>query len=230
VADVPAVGSGRLLAAVERLAAFLDEPLTQRIADLERALDGATGEDAVDIVERASVDGSLLDAALDVRADLGRINDLIHAAAITLMIPRILKPGERLVRRPSLAAGNDSSRPYDLETDRRVAEFKLSAWKGADVARQRQTFKDLVHLAGDGSGRMAELYVVGERPIRWLRSTKARVDWALKTSPATLGLFEERFGDPSMAVSQFTAGGGARVRLIDLTELAPDIMNRLCER
>ena len=63
------------------------------------------------------MDGPLLDAALDVRARLGRINDLIHAAAIVLMLPHILEPGERLVRRPSLAAGNDPTRPFRLRDE-----------------------------------------------------------------------------------------------------------------
>ena len=42
----------------------------------------------------------------------------------------MLEPGERLANRPSLAAGNDPSRTFDLETDRRVAEFKLAIWNG----------------------------------------------------------------------------------------------------
>ena len=149
--------AGSLQQAVMRLAAFLDRPLTEQIAQLERDIDGCSGDGAAEVVRAAGVDGPLLDAAIDVRVRLGRINDLIHAAAIVLSIPRILRPGERLVRRPSLAAGNDPSRPFDLETDLRVAEFKLAVWKGADAMRKRQTVKDLVHLAAEDSGRQPEL-------------------------------------------------------------------------
>ena len=67
----------------------------------------------------------LLEAALLIRRDLGRLNDLVHATAISLALPIILEPGERLMNRPSLAAGSDSTRLFDVETDRRVAELDL---------------------------------------------------------------------------------------------------------
>lgn len=66
----------------------------------------------------------LLRSAFYARAEFGRINDLIHAAAIALALPHLLATGE-VLKRPSLAAGNDPSRPFDVETDRRVAEFNL---------------------------------------------------------------------------------------------------------
>lgn len=216
-----------LSAAVQRLADFLRSPLTEQIASLEHRLDGSAVEDVAHIAAAAGVDASLLDAALDVRAQLGRLSDLVHATAITLMLPRILEPGERVARRPSLAAGNDPSRPYDLETDRRVVEFKLSSWKGADAMRKRQTFKDLVHLAADESGRRSELYVAGDAPIRFLRSSRSTAAWALDRSPATARLFAERFGELDTTVASFTAGPGARVKIIDLVTVAPDLLNRL---
>jgi hypothetical protein len=101
---------------------------------------------------------------------VGRLNDLVHAATITLTLPLILEPGERLTNRPSLAAGNDPTRPFDVETDRRVAEFKVEIWSGngTDAMRKRTVFHDLVHLAADTSDRRAELYVVGPQPVRFL--------------------------------------------------------------
>jgi hypothetical protein len=109
----------------------------------------------------------------------GRINDVIHAVAIALTLPRLLEPGERL-KRPSLAAGNDPSRPFDIETDRRAAEFKLSRWTGHDAGRKRQLFKDLVHLAAaDVSERSVELYVLGTRPQQFLTTTSSTAGWAL---------------------------------------------------
>ena len=220
-------GTAPLPHAVERLIAFLAQPLTERIAQLEHDLDGRTGEQAAHVAVAAGIDGALLDSALDVRASLGRINDLIHAAAIMLMLPRILEPGERLIQRPSLAAGNDPSRPYDLETNLRVAEFKLAVWKGADAMRKRQTVKDLVHLAANDSNRRAELYVVRSEPIRFLRTSRSTIGWALDRSPAAARLFTDRFGPLSTPIAKFTAGPAAHVTLVDLAEIAPDVMNRL---
>ena len=89
--------------------------------------------------------GELLAAALTVRSQVGRLNDVIHACTIALALPHILEPGEQIAVRPSLGAGNDASRPFDLETDRRVAEFKVAQWKGKDTMRKRTLVSDLVH-------------------------------------------------------------------------------------
>jgi hypothetical protein len=115
-----------LEAAAGALAQFIqDEPLTTKIADIERALDGCGGSEVGAIISARGVSPDLLRGALLVRGRLGRINDLIHAAAVSLALPELLEPNE-VLRRPSLAAGNDPSRPYDVETDRRVAEFKFA--------------------------------------------------------------------------------------------------------
>jgi hypothetical protein len=146
-----------------------------------------------------------------------------NAAAITLALPRLLKDGEQITNRPSLAAGNDPKRPYDLETNLRVAEFKLSHWKGADAMRKRQTFKDLVHLAADASDRHPELFLGGKAPERFLRSSRSTASWGLDRSPATQKLFTERFGSLDMRIADFTAGPGSRVRITGLTSLVPEV-------
>jgi len=137
--------------------------LTQRLAALEYDLVGATAETAQDIVgEDVSVD--TLTAALLVRRTLGRISDVIHAAVICTVLSLILEPGDMVVNRPSLAAGNEPSWLFDLETDRRVAEFKVSVWQGADAMRKRGAFAYLVHLALAEGDRRRQLFVVGDQP------------------------------------------------------------------
>lgn len=211
-------------AAFTRLLAFLGGGrLTDVVAALEHELAGASGKEAAAAVDAVGIDASLLASALLVRRDLGRLNDLIHACAITLCLPHILLPGETIVRRPSLAAGNDESRPYDLETDRRVAEFKLARWSGADAMRKRGVFHDLVHLAAADGDRVPELYVVGQAPIRFLRTTTARAAWGLDNSPSTQVLFAERFGSLTTPIGQFTEEAAAHVRLIDLAEVLPEV-------
>jgi 8-oxoguanine DNA glycosylase-like protein len=222
--STPPRRNGTFEASVARLTTFLrDRPLTGAIAMLEHDLDGKIGDDVADVVRGARIDLELLHASIAVRAQLGRVSDLIHAAAITLALPGLLDGDERLIKRPSLAAGNDPGRPFDLETDRRVAEFKLSQWKGADAMRKRQTFKDLVHLAADTTGRTRELYVVGTRPIHFLRSSLSPAAWALDRSPVTQRLFVERFGGLDMKIADFTAGPGAAVRLINIEDVIPEI-------
>jgi hypothetical protein len=212
-----------LRTAFEVLISFLGEDsLTHRIARLEHELVGIRVAEIPHLLSRSLVDVQLLQSAFLARQHLGRLNDLIHASAIALALPHLLEPDEHLTR-PSLAAGNDPSRPFDIESDRRVAEFKLSRWQGKDAMRKRQVFKDLVHLASDESGRSAELYVLGERPIRFLRTSKSRASWALDRSPREREIFRERFGSLERRISDFTAAEGSRVTIIDLEKALPDL-------
>jgi hypothetical protein len=87
--------------------------------------------------------------------------------------------------------------------------------------RKRQTFKDLVHLAAEGSDRAAELYVLGEKPTHFLRTSRSSANWGLDRFLSTQRLFEAKFGSLDMAISDFTAGPGAHVKVINLEERLP---------
>ncbi|WP_081278007.1 hypothetical protein [Mycolicibacterium fortuitum] len=197
--------------------------LTAQLARAEEAFKGSTDEDVAGIGAELGLTPDLLTAALVVRATVGRLSDVIHATTIALVLPHILEPGERLTNRPSLGAGNDPSRPFDLETDRRIAEFKVAQWKGKDTMRKRQVVADLVHLALDETGRRAQLYVVGHLPAKYLRSTRQTVAWALgRSSPHTRRRFAEEFdAEGSMTIGEFTAGPAAHIEVIDLSSLVP---------
>ena len=213
------------LAAVAALMSFLRaDGLTERLAGVESALVGCSGTAGAEAAAGRGLTGELLATALTVRSQVCRLNDVIHACTIALALPHILEPDEQIAVRPSLGAGNDASRPFDLETDRRVAEFKVAQWKGKDTMRKRTLVSDLVHLALDDSGRRAQLYVVGARPVRFLQTTRTTVSWALgRAAPSTRTRFEARF-DPAMTIAEFTAGPAAHVDVLDLgrwlTELA----------
>lgn len=205
------------LAAVTALMSFLRaDSLTSRLSAVEAELLGCSGAAGAEAAADRGLTGELLAAALTVRSQVGRLNDVIHACTIALALPHILEPGEQITVRPSLGAGNDPSRPFDLETDRRVAEFKVAQWKGKDTMRKRALVSDLVHLALDDSGRRAQLYVVGARPAKFLRTTTTTVSWALgRSAPSTRQRFAQRF-DPAMTIAEFTAGPAAHVDVVDL--------------
>jgi len=154
---------------------------------------------------------------LVVRERIGMIDTLIHAAVITQVLPLILEPGEVLTKRPSLGAGNDPDRNYDLETSHRVAEFKLSSWKGRDGMRQRGLFADVVGLSLDPTGRRRQVYVVGDLPVRFLKNSKRN---AAKTlSKAALKLRTPAGLDASTTVAEFTKT--TNIEVIDLKALLP---------
>jgi len=198
--------------------------LTGRIAALEARMKGVDRVAGSDLADESGLSLELLFAALLVRKHAGRLSDIIHAAVITQTLPLILEEDERVLCRPSLAAGNDPSRPYDLETDRRIAEFKVAVWKGADAMRKRGASADLVHLALDQSSRQAQLYVAGPPAIHFLQTAKGSAAWGLnRSSPKLRQRFEERFGSLDMPIREFTAGPAGHVELIDLTRLLPAI-------
>jgi hypothetical protein len=212
-------------AAVEQLGGFLgDTSLTAIIADLEHAIEGCDRDGLQEILDEHAISQELLRGAMLVRERLGRVSDIIHATAIALVLAGSMRPGE-VLSRPSLAAGNDPSRHFDIESDQRVAEFKLARWDGSDAMRKRHVFKDLVMLAADSSGRDAELYVLGDRPVQFLHKTRSTARWALDRFPATRELFEDRFGSLDMSIAQFTTGPAHKVKIINLEEWAPDLFS-----
>lgn len=214
---------GDLPAQLAAVGALLETaPLRITIGELELALEGCGPTDAAEVAAEHGVTTDLLHAAIAARDAFGKVSDLIHAAAIALALPHILEPGETLVR-PSLAAGNTPERRFDVETDQRVAEFKLARWDGSDGGRQQPTVKDLVRLAADTSGRRAELYVRGTRPIAWLANTSSTVRQQLRRYGVELVAFEHGFGESSIAVSAFVAGAGSHVALIDIEQRLPDL-------
>lgn len=219
-----------LMTAVGVLENFLGtSPLTDTIRVLEQGLEGADSAGATRATVRAGVTAELLAAAVIVRARLGRISDLIHAAGIVLALPHVLDEGERITVRPSLAAGNDSSRPYDLRTDRRAAEFKFSQWKGSDAMRKRQTFKDLVHLAASDAPR-AELFVVGPEPEAFLRTCTSSAGWGLDRAKSVRELFVQRFGPLETTIAAFSATHASHVKIIDIRTLLPEQIAGLLAR
>lgn len=214
-------------AAFAILSAFLAEhKLTSQIADAESSFLGADRKRSEDVIAEFLFSEDLLDAALEVRKHVGRLNDVIHATVIARTLPLLLDPGERVAVRPSLGAGNDPSRLYDVETDRRIAEFKVAQWKGADAMRKRGVFTDLVHLALDDSDRRAQLYVVGTPPARFLNGSTATAKWGLERASArTRQRFQDVFGDPeATTIASFRTGPAGHVEIVDLATLLPSLV------
>jgi hypothetical protein len=201
---------------------FLELPLTATVAALEHDLAGKQAHEVEPVLDSYRVDAPLLHAALLARDRLGRINDVIHATAIALVLPDLLDPQERL-KRPSLAAGNDPTRPFDLETDQRVAEFKLARWRGADAMRKRQVFKDLVQLAAEPSPRSKHLFVLGPEPIHFLSTSSSMAAWGLDRFPAVQKVFTKAFGTLQTPICDFVAAKGSAVEIVDLEQRWPEL-------
>jgi len=218
-APTPAVSHDEAVAAFTRVDRELNATsLTGHVASLEALLLNADRTRANEILADTGFDDDLVESALRVRERIGMIDTLIHAAVITQTLPLILEPGEVITNRPSLGAGNDVARNYDLETSVRVAEFKLSSWKGADGMRKRGVFADVVGLSMDRTGRRRQVFVVGPLPGRYLSTSRQKAVGAL--SKAALKLRGAGI-DPDMSVAEFTRQ--AQVEVVDLTTLIPHL-------
>ena len=131
--------------------------------------------DATSVGVGSRADGPALAAALaavqrlGVGAELTETIALLESAAVGhhhADISRLLH--ERgidqdlleVVELLSLGAGN-TGRDYDLETDRRIAEFKFITWRGgAEAIRQNHTFVDMFNLACADTTKRRVLYLL----------------------------------------------------------------------
>ena len=200
-------------------AALQVEPLTLTVSGLEAQLAGANADAAARVAANTALDHQLIAAALIVRERVGVLDSLIHAAVITQTLPLLLEDGEIVLKRPSLAAGNDAERIFDLETNLRVAEFKVAQWKGADSLRQRGLVADLVGLAMDATGRRRQLFVVGARPKHFLQTSGRTIDSLL--SKSAMRLRQAGVWKPETTVAEFTRDSS--VEIIDLVPWFPGL-------
>jgi len=216
-----------LPAALALLDGFATAPqLTQRISDLEDALVGASGASTAGFATSVGVNDRVLDAAVAVKRAAGQINVLIHALGILLALPHVLETNE-VIRTVSLGAGN-TGRPYDLETDRRVAEFKFIAWRGgAEAIRQNSVFVDLLHLLQDQSGRKRFLYVLHkEIPLRFLQGNRS-ITSVLSKNAAAANSFTGLYGDRYKRVSEWYRGEvHGKVEIVDLSRVLPSFTSQ----
>jgi hypothetical protein len=130
-------------------------------------------------------------------------------------LPKILEPGE-VVQYLSLGAGN-TGRPFDLETDKRVAEFKFIRWRGADAIRQNSLFKDFYQLAEHSTPKRKYLYVLGtEYPLKFLNGRRAIAN-VLDKYTTLLERFRTAHGNQYETVRDYYQARGNQVTLQDVS-------------
>lgn len=212
-----------MIQALHAVEAFIGSDLTSRIAGLEWAVKGCeSGQCGTKSVE-AGVTSDLLTAAYAVKRAAGEINVLIHAVGGLLLLPQIMEPGEK-IEYVSLGAGN-SGRAFDLETDRRVAEFKFIHWRGgADTIRQNSLFKDFYLLAEHPTPKRKELYVLDTKyPLKFLRAGRA-LRSVLSKNVTLWEKFQAKHGDTYATVGDYYAARQHDVAIKDAAPLVPELL------
>ena len=193
---------------------FTGAHLTETLGRIERTARGVSAEDCEAFLGRAGVDREALAAAAELKRLAGQINVTIHALGILLCLPRILETGE-IIHYVSLGAGN-TGRQFDLETNRRVAEFKFIRWRGGPEAiRQNAIFKDFYLLANHATSKRKQLYLLGTtQALKFLQGGRALTS-VLSRDDKLRQMFFARFGDQFRTVGEYYAVHRAKVDIED---------------
>lgn len=215
-----------LLAAARALEGFAGESLTSRIASLESVFAGATNKSVEDVLGSSRITHDLLAAADIMKRTAGQINVIIHSVGILLCLPHVLEQGERVLSL-SLGAGN-TGRAFDLETDRRIGEFKFIHWQGgAEAIRQNALFKDLYQMIEHPDHRQKVMYVLGTKfPLKFLNSGRA-LNSVMSRNRKVWDSFRTKYGDRLETVADYYALKQHEFSLVDVSTFVPALVRTI---
>lgn len=199
-----------------------NEKLTRRIGEIELDLKNKKCDTVIEYLKKESIVGDGLEAALKIKEMAGQINVIIHALGVLVSLERICDPKEE-IKSLSLGAGN-TGKAFDLETDKRIAEFKFINWQGGPEAiRQNSVFKDFFYLAeydeSDPRGRY--LYVLDSQyPLRFLRGNRS-IQSAVSRNRKLSDDFYNKYGERYSVVSEYYREKQNLVQIVDLQKIVP---------
>ena len=158
---------------LELLQAYRNDSLRDRIASIESNLQNNQKSFLMEYLAKENIDDSLIKAAFQIKDMSSQIDVLVHSIGILLVLTKILGDDEE-IEYLSLGAGN-TGKPFDLETNERIAEFKFIDWKdGPESIRQNSVFKDFYNLAESKSNKRRELYIFNrDIVIKFLNGKRA---------------------------------------------------------
>jgi|SRR3989339_258340 len=199
----------------------INNDITGLIAKKEADLNDMTGKDIVSLVEREN-EKDILKSALRIKKVTGQIHVIIHAWGILLSLPYILDKDEKITSL-SLGAGN-TGKKFDLETDKRIAEFKFIEWQGGPEAmRKKALFKDFFYLAEDDGNKKRCLYLLNtDIPNIFFHSETAiknLVNRNRKLSDDFYGKYKNRY----KVVSEYYLANKDKVEIINLRNVVLDL-------
>jgi len=205
--------------ALGRVARFRGENLAAGVARFEGLVAGMDRGGLGSFLFQEAVSLELLRAAVLVKRAAAQIDNIVHAAGMLLCLPEILEDSER-IEAVSLAAGN-TGKPFDLVTDRRIAEFTFIDWKGgSESIRKQKLFKDFYLLAQANTTKRRYLYFLGDKhaPKVFTSATSCK-DMLQKYAPLRDAFLEGH--DATLCVREYFEMNKALVIRENLEEAAP---------
>lgn len=197
-----------------------NENLTDRIADIEHRLVSTNKEDVVSFLYKEKINAAILGSALKVKEIAGQINVIIHSLGMLIALPYILEPKETIVAL-SLGAGNTGKR-YDLETNKRIAEFKFIAWQGGpESIRQNSLFVDLFNLSEDPTPKEKYVYVIDKKiPIKFLKGRRD-IKSVFSKNQTARDKFFSKYGNKFLRVFEYYDHVKDEVTIVELGDISP---------
>ncbi|HMF90250.1 MAG TPA: hypothetical protein VKL40_06380 [Candidatus Angelobacter sp.] len=165
--------SSQLGSCVEQIAKFSGSNLASKVAELEWVFSRLDKNQIAEKLRATNINDELLEAARTIKRAAAQIDVVIHTLGILVLLPSILVEGEN-VQSLSLGAGTSEERRFDVETDRRVAEFTFIDWRGNDNTRLQKVFKDFYRLAEFETDKLKELWLTDDSHVlKYLRSNSS---------------------------------------------------------
>lgn len=210
-----------IAAAATALQKFAGASLTAELSCIECSLKGASK--AASLALLSEDEKQALTAAASLKRIAAQVNTAIHALGIMVCLPHLLEDGE-IVEYVSLGAGN-TGRSFDLETNRRVAEFKFIHWQGtSETIRQNSIFKDFFLLEDYQTSKRKYLYVLGTaHPLKFFNARRA-IASVLSKDEAVRNQFRQRFGDRYTTVREYFTEHLEAVVIEDVSNWVPELI------
>jgi hypothetical protein len=210
-----------LLSAFELVQAFKGSSLASRIALLEREAEQRTTDQLADLLATGRITTQLLRSALDVKRAVSQIDEVVHAVGTLLALTDILDQHE-FIESLSLGAGN-TGRVFDLETNRRVAEFTFIDWKGGpESIRKQKLFKDFYCLAESTTPKDRYIYVLGDDHAQRVFTIRSPCKGMLRKFADLQRAFVEKYG-AEITVREYYLLKKDLVRIVDLKSASPAV-------
>jgi len=187
--------------------------LTQRISQIEAELVAKDKESITRFLHQAEIGEHVLEGALRIKEIAGQINVVVHALGILTALPYVLDQDER-INYLSLGAGN-TGKDFDLETDKRVAEFKFINWQGgSESIRQNSLFIDFFNLAEKETHKKKCLYVIDRKyPVHFLQGRRA-LDSVLSKNQKAATKFFTKYNDRLRSYQNITMTFPKKLKLL----------------
>lgn len=217
-----------LESAIQVLQSFADDSLKKQLSLLERGVSGLSLDECQNLNGERNINVGLLESALLVKKTAAQINVITHAVGILLLLPYILVEGE-VIEYVSLGAGN-TGRKFDLETNKRIAEFKFIHWKGgSETIRKNAAFKDFYYLAEEATGKERYFYVIGTKYVLAFLNGERSLRSVMSRNIPLSNDFNQRYGTRFTKVRDYYQFRAERVSIKDVSAYIPSFAEIVTE-